>query len=183
MALPDDGDLNLDLTLAPPMVDDQAAPPVGEEPQQGPVVADLFPEVEEVNAIINGLTSEEVQQVVGPYSDPIFHYMGSIFPDQAADILNCFPEDYFSAEQRGGLHARAMAHFASYQRIIALMKSLDPQNPWTNSPQVRTRYLRSLWNSEFHLDQLESIIRNLQEKGKSGYWFRELKRRIEAADN
>lgn len=66
MALPDDGDLNLDLTLAPPMVDDQAAPPVGEEPQQGPVVADLFPEVEELNAIINGLTSEEVQQAPIP---------------------------------------------------------------------------------------------------------------------
>lgn len=127
MALPDDGDLNLDLTLAPPMVDDQAAPPVGEEPQQGPVVADLFPEVEELKAIINGLTSEEVQQVVGPYSDPIDRYMGHIFPDQAADILNRFPEDSFSAEQRRALDARAMAHFNSLRERIALLKSLDPR--------------------------------------------------------
>lgn len=136
--------------------------------------------MEEVNAIINGLTSEEVQQVVGPYSDPIERFMGNIFPDQAAEILNRFPEDSFPAEQRRALHARAMAHFYYLRQIIDLMKSLDPQNPWTHSPQVRTRYLRDFRNGEFPLFQLESILQNLQEKGATGYWFREFKRRMDA---
>lgn len=41
--IPEVGDVNFELTLAPPMVDDQPAPPVVGG-QQAPVVADGFPE-------------------------------------------------------------------------------------------------------------------------------------------
>ena len=40
--IPEVGDVNFELTLAPPMVDDQPAPPVVGG-QQAPVVADVFP--------------------------------------------------------------------------------------------------------------------------------------------
>ncbi|KAL2457126.1 Uncharacterized protein Fot_56537 [Forsythia ovata] len=49
--IPDGSDVNLDWTLAPPMVDDRPAPPlVGS--QQAPVVADVFPERGELDSIV-----------------------------------------------------------------------------------------------------------------------------------
>lgn len=55
--IPDGRDFHLDLTLAPPMVDDRPAPPlVGS--QQAPVVADVFPERGELDSIVQRPTLE-----------------------------------------------------------------------------------------------------------------------------
>jgi len=84
-------DLYIFFTLAPPRVDDHAAPPlVVEEKRQPPVVAAVFGEWEELEERIHRLRPDEVSAVVGRY-----------------------PGDLFSAEQQAALMG---AHLSLYIR-------------------------------------------------------------------
>lgn len=87
--------------------------------------------------------------------------------------------DFFLAGQRAALLERADAHLARKKEILTLMGALDPSNPWDNSRELRKHILSSLWDSEFHITELDSIINNLRGGGTKSYWFRELKGRIE----
>lgn len=175
-------EVNLDLTLAPPRVDDQVAPPVVEGPQQPPVVADVFPERGELDDIIDRLTSSQIDEVLGRYpGDDFLHYPGDSIDPSPRGILTQLSWDFFSAGQRAALLERANAHLTRKREILTLMGTLDPSNPWdNNSTELRRRVLCSLWDSEFHVTELDGIINNLRERGTKSYWFRELKGRIES---
>lgn len=90
--IPDGGDVNLDWTLAPLMVDDQPAPPlVGN--QQAPVVAEVYPERGELESIIQrphprGEFSVEQQAALNERATAhlsqktrIINIMQSLYPD------------------------------------------------------------------------------------------------------
>ena len=127
MAFPDErgaastSEVNLDLTLAPPRVDDQAAPPVVEEPQQAPVVADVFPEREELDDIVNRLTSAQVDEILGRYpGDDFLHYPGDSIDPSPRGILTQVSWDFFLAGQRAALLERANAHLTRKREIPVL---------------------------------------------------------------
>lgn len=61
-----------------------------------------------------------------------------------------------------------MAHLYHKIDIVNLMSHLDPDSPWGNTRQTRERYLHSMWESEFQLNELASILKELQTKWKRG---------------
>ncbi|GFS28291.1 hypothetical protein Acr_00g0001050 [Actinidia rufa] len=158
--IPDGDDVDLDLTLAPPKVDDRPAPPlVGS--QQAPVVADVFPERGELDSIVERLPKRELDSIVERASIP-------------------HPRGEFSAEQQAALNDRAMAHFYHKVKIIELMQSIYPEDEWENSRSIRERiFVGRRGDDEIDLDKLQQILCDLEKKRKgcSLYLVNELKRR------
>ena len=150
--IPDGDDVDLDLTLAPPKVDDRPAPPlVGS--QQAPVVADVFPERGELDSIVERLPKRELDSIVERASIP-------------------HPRGEFSAEQQAALNDRAMAHFYHKVKIIELMQSIYPEDEWENSRSIRERiFVGRRGDDEIDLDKLQQILCDLEKKRKKGLIF------------
>lgn len=61
-----------------------------------------------------------------------------------------------------------MAHLSHKIDIVNLMSHLDPDSPWGNTRQTRERYLHSMWESEFQLNELASILQGVPNKREKG---------------
>ena len=87
------------------------------------------------------------------------------------------PERYPPPRRKEPLKGRAAAHLSFKERIVGRMGQLFPEEKWKNIISVREGVLISRRGSEFPLEKLQEILRDLEVHGRNAYWAAELQKK------